>query len=803
MGRNKYKQNTMEFRCKIAKLIYQAEDNDFKIYSATIDTTQYPNVHVHPVYHNITLKGVLPILATDCTYTVKAVEEWDTRRSSYNYKVVNLQADDMTNADDMYTFLKEIINMHEANILYKEYPNIVEMIMNGQDKEVDLSRLPGIKEKKFARIKEKVVANYGISKLVVEFGSVFPFSILKKLYDEYTTIDGVKQALKKEPYYCLCKLPNIGFVKADELLLKLDQYLKESHAQGKPIPFLLPDNLMESKDRCMACILYLLMQNEMDGNTVMDLKELYIQVQSLAPSCVHHFASALKCSDIMSNKKRNLVCLTNTYNQEKEVAEIICIALHNNPEAFKLDKLFVKNHTRDNYRTVDGCLLSEQQQKALDNLCDYPISILNGYAGSGKSFSTKAIVDMCKENGILYYLVAPTGRAAKILKEYSDSSTSTIHRLLGSPRWNIEEINANVVIVDESSMCDLNTFWHLLKAINFKQTHLLIIGDNAQLPSVGCGNILHDLLVSKVIPTVTLDKIFRYSDGGLMKVATDTRDCLSYLPEDDYDKKEFGSQKDYIFMNVEDESILNKMQATYKKMLIKYGNPLDVQVLTAYRKGDYGSIAINNLLQKIANKKSLNDKNVHRDMKDIAFYEDDIVLQIKNNYNAVRCTKDYDVIQDPYSDNEIEPYERTFIANGEIGTIQKIDSQFVYILFDDVIVRYRTSDLKDIELGYCITIHKCQGGNIKCPLIISPKSHTYMLSSNLLYVALTRTKNQCIHFGNVRTVNRAVRKKNNLQRSTYLSKLLRIYSEHPEKMTSNFTNHNTQDVLVRVDEIFS
>lgn len=794
MGRKKEKQNTIEFRCKISKMVFQADDNDFKIYSATIDTEQYPNVHIHPVFHNVTLKGLLPILARDCTYTVKAIEEWDSRRSSYSYKVVNLQADDMTNADDMYTFLKEIINMREAQTLYKEYPNIVEMIMNGRDKEVDLQRLPGIKEKKFARIREKVIANYGISKLVIEFGSVFPFGVLKKLYDEYVSIDGVKQALKNEPYYALCKLPNIGFVRADELLLKLDQYLKESHAQGKPVPFLLPDNLMESKDRCMACMLYLLMRNEMDGNTVMNLKELYVEVQSLAPSCAHHFSSALKCPEIMSNKKRNLVCLTSTYQQEKEVATMICKALYDNPKAFKLDELFVRNHTRDDYRTVDGCLLSEQQQKALDNLCDYPISILNGYAGSGKSFSTKAIVDMCKENHIWYSLVAPTGRAAKILKEYSSSAASTIHKLLGSPIWTVEEVDANVVIVDESSMCDLNTFWHLLKAIDFGRTHLLIIGDNAQLPSVGCGNILHDLLVSKVIPTVTLDKIFRYSDGGLMKVATDTRDCLSYLPEDDYEKKEFGSQKDYVFINVEDNEILNKMQATYKEMLVKYRNPLDVQVLTAYRKGDYGSIAINNLLQKIANKKSLNDKNAHRTVKDISFYENDIVLQIKNNYNAVRCTPNYDVIYDPYAENEIEPYERVFIANGEIGTIQKIDSQFVYILFDDVIVRYRTSDLKDIELGYCITIHKCQGGNIKCPLIISPKSHTYMLSSNLLYVALTRTKNQCIHFGNVKTINRSVRKKNNLQRSTYLSKLLRTYYEHPEKMVSNFVDNNTQNV---------
>jgi exodeoxyribonuclease V alpha subunit len=347
----------------------------------------------------------------------------------------------------------------------------------------------------------------------------------------------------------------------------------------------------------------------------------------------------------------------------------------------------------------------------------------------------------------------------------------TIHRGLGyipPDEWTYNEENkldCDVLAIDEFSMTDIFLFRHVIDALDFGRTKLLIIGDNAQLPSVSCGNLLHDFMHSNIIPTVTLTKVFRYGEGGLMKVATDVRNCKKYLDKDIMQQCTFfGNNKDYAFINVSSELIVKNVVALYQKLLSQGYKVEDIQVLTAYNKGEYGSIALNNNLQKIANN---NYGTVGLKCGEVTYYEGDLIIQTVNNYKA-----------QIYVDDEwcfgIEDKDETFIANGEIGRILKIGMHDMIIDFDGTKIKYTRDDLQGIKLGYSISIHKSQGGSARIVILLTPQAHTFMLNSNIIYVGLTRMKEKCFHLGNVDTVNAAIKKKENFNRMTFMKELLRI-----------------------------
>ena len=323
-------------------------------------------------------------------------------------------------------------------------------------------------------------------------------------------------------------------------------------------------------------------------------------------------------------------------------------------------------------------------------------------------------------------------------------------------------------------MVDLNLMKHLVDAIDFTKTKLLMIGDNSQLPSVGCGNILHDLMQSEIIPTTTLTKIFRYSDGGLMKVATDVRLCQPYLTKDMKNKATtFGNNKDYTFIDVPDDKIVLNIVALYKKLLSLGKTVNDIQVLTSMKNGSCGTILLNNEIQKVANPNYGSDSHISigNDKTSVTFYKGDLVIQTQNNYKALMVDKNGREI---YPENDMYDDEpmTAFIANGEIGTIKEVYSSYIIIDFDGILIKYFKNDMADINLGYAITVYKSQGGSCNTIILATPKSHSFMLNSNLIYVGLTRMKKQCFHLGNINTVSSSIIKKANLNRNTFMQRLL-------------------------------
>ena len=747
----------VKFKCYVVRKTY--DGGDFKIYAVDVDKNKYPDIKFTK-YGNVTLTGEMHELGVGSNYEVAAIEQLS--KYGYGYKVTNIKRDRPTNAEETYVFVREILTENQADVLCKVYPDIVDRVINNRLDDIDLNKTPGIKEYTFDVIKNKIVENFCLAEIVTEFQGMLTLSMVKKLHEKYSSVQMIKQKMREDPYKCLCGLARVGFKTADSILLELERESLESIKNGKKPIIEFNCDLKTSKQRCLSCVLYLLEENENNGHTVMDIVDLRNQCMKLTPACSDLFVDCIKHESIIYDRDTMNVALKSTYDTEQCIANAIIEGLRQNTKwNFNIEK----------YRTVNnGCELSTEQIKILDYICKYNICILNGSGGTGKTFSTQSVIQMLKDNNKSYELFSPTGKAAKVLSENTGEQASTIHRGLGympPDKWGYneaEKMMCDVLIVDEFSMVDLRLFKHIIDAIDFKRTKLLMIGDNAQLPSVSCGNLLHDFMQSKLIPTVTLTKVFRYGEGGLMKVATDVRQCKTYLEDVNKQCTYFGDNKDYAFINVGSSTIVKNLIALYQKLLSsgKY-NVDDIQVLTSYKKGDYGQIVINNQLQKIANK-NYGSQDFMK-VGDITYYKDDIIIQNTNNYHA-RIFYEDDFIPDDMP-------KETFIANGETGKIKKIDQNKVIIEFDDVLVEYDRSAMQMCGLGYCITIHKSQGSSIKVVLLITPAAHTYMLNSNLIYVGLTRMKERCFHFGDTTTVNRAIKKKANLSRNTFMQKLLK------------------------------
>ena len=759
----------VEFTGTVVRQIWEDASSGYRIFATDVNSDEISRLGLKRTpYGNVAIQGNLHELGVGLDYQIKAEET--NGKNGYSYKVINISRNRPKNAEDMYLFLKEILTPEQARVMWEAYPDIVQRVIDGKTEDIDLSKTCGIKEARFEVIKRKIIENYALAEMVIEFKGLLSMAMIQKLYNTYSSVKALKIKLKEDPYACLTRISGIGFKTADNIALELEK--------EKVLDF--GYDLKTSKQRCLAACVYLLEDNEIQGNTRLDLRELRQQILKLTPACANKFVEALKDNSIYYDKDKLVVALRRTYDTELYIASELIDASAETSNQWNVDT--------SQYKFVDGCELSEEQQQVNKLLCKNQVVILAGFAGSGKSYSTQSVLSMCKDNGKSYLCLSSTGKAAKVLTEYIGEEAKTVHRGLGYPdfesyngwHYNLEnKVPHDLIIIDEFSMVDIYLFEHIIDAIDFSRTKLLLVGDPAQCSSVGAGNALYDMIESDKIAKVILSKIFRYSDGGLMTVATDVRNGKPFLKNDIGTMTTFGKNKDYTFIKCEDKDIIKNTLGLYKKLLSKEwqeskGLSLDVsdiQVLTAKNVGAYGTIALNNELQKIANKNYGSTK--YFKVGDVVFYEGDLVMQNQNNYKAEVYADDM-VLEDPF-DNFGEPL-KTLIANGETAVIKEINSQLQYLILDfcGTEVRYYRNDMQNISLGYAITGHKSQGSGIKIPIIVEPRSHIFMDTSNLLYVMLTRTKLMCFHLGLPETVNMVIKKKENLKRNTFMQEFLKL-----------------------------
>ena len=400
--------------------------------------------------------------------------------------------------------------------------------------------------------------------------------------------------------------------------------------------------------------------------------------------------------------------------------------------------------------------------------------VITGGPGTGKTTIIKFIIELYKKENKKVVLCAPTGRAAKRMSETTGEDATTIHRLLclgkveeslGMERvdYAIEPIDTDVLIIDEMSMVDVFLMNYILKGL-YMGTKLVLVGDVNQLPSVGPGNVLKDIINSETVKTIELNEIFRQAaKSQIITNAHKVNNGENFLEVPKEELKE--KLQDFYFLN---EPTQNKMLEDVISLctgrLKKFGNYdffRDIQVLTPTKKGKLGTKELNIELQNALNP-SLNEKNNIKEIPqkkhgDRVFLEGDRVMQVKNNYDIY------------WEKNHKE--DGTGIFNGELGTIKKIDdvTKQIEIKFDDEKTAwYEYSELEQLEHSYSITIHKSQGSEFDVVIMCLPQAAPMLLTRNLLYTGITRAKKLLIVLGTKKVLEYMIQNTETKKRNTRL-----------------------------------
>ena len=724
----------------------------YKIYSVKFidgDEEIIPNLFMGK-YKVYSVAGDIPDLAIGQEYN-STVRRKHSQKYGFSYEPVTLEFSNATTPEEISrAFLNSIISPERAETLMENYPNIVDKIMKDDTDDIDFTKLKGIGEKSFKNIANKVKERYDMINVMAYFKGAISMSIVNKLQSEYNTLHSIKRNLEDDPYKALCKLTGVGFKKADEIIQKLEK--EEILTNLYPV--------ISSKERLYACLEYALLQNESNGHTLMSILDLRKLCMKETPEAMEHFTECLNNprKSLYIDKDLKLIGLSNTHNKELYILDAIR-ELNKKPVFWKGDK--------EKYRNICGYPLSDEQLEPIDMMCNNNIGILTGYAGTGKTSCLKALIEMCDNMEKRYVLCSPTGKAAKVLANATNRSASTIHIALGYKvddkgigyfEYNkSNKLEADLVVVDEVSMLGVHLANSLFEAIDTERTKILLIGDEGQLRSIEPMDLLHDILDKSLAPSCRLTKVYRYNDGGLSKICTDVRNGQPYM--EDCPKKICtveGVNKDFVQYAVEDIKIPNRVEYIFDNLL-KSGIPVDdIAILTSQNKGDYGTVAINNRIQKLYQK---DYKGASYKVGNIAYLKGDKVIHCRNNYSM-----ELSPLDERYDEEEDATVA---IMNGTTGIVVDVDNEYVDVEYPDGIVRYTKDTIQDLNLGYCITIHKSQGSTFKEVIVVLPKAHVYQFSRQLIYTAYSRTSKRCFSVGNVRYVNMGIKKKSALSRNTW------------------------------------
>ena len=592
-----------------------------------------------------------------------------------------------------------------------------------------LQAVRGISKKIIERIENSWQDQKVVRSLIM---FLHPYGVSSKMavriYKEYGV--DAERKITENPYCLAMDIKGIGFLTADAIAMRFG-FAKDSLHRAK------------------AALLYAMLKCTEEGH-------IYYPKSLLIKKLEEDFeipeTKVIQALSELSAMKKGIVCeehnaeegiFLHTYHMyEKNIAHYIHKLL-NSPRSLKEEIL--KNNV---YSVLQesAITLSAEQQYAVEQAVCNKIMVLTGGPGTGKTTITNCIIRIFEKETNNILLAAPTGRAAKRISETTKREAKTIHRLL---EYNPQEdafahnesnpLSCKLLIIDECSMIDTMLMYHLLRAIPLGAT-VLFVGDSNQLPSVGAGNILHDIISSNIVPVVQLTTIFRQAKESRI-ICNAHRIYKGEMPEIIHTKE----LSDFYFIPAKDPETVAQQVVDYVTSHIprRFGfHPMrDIQVLSPIIKGSTGVQALNTLLQK-----SLNPKKEHIQKGDIFFHLDDKVMQVKNNYD-----KD--------------------VFNGDIGYICYINpkERELTIRFDDKNVLYTFEELHEIIPAYSISIHKSQGSEYPAVVIPLTMQHYVMLQRNLIYTAITRGKELVVIVGDPKAIAVAVANSAVCKRYTRLS----------------------------------
>lgn len=618
-----------------------------------------------------------------------------------------------------------------------------------------LAQIKGISKDKAIEMSESFIENWEVWQIVgfLEKFGLGPESA-KKVYN-LLGINAIEE-IEANPYILIDISRGVDFKQIDDMAIKIG--IKR-----------------ENSKRIQSGIKYALIKITYNGHCCTlkeNLKEYVKQLLGVSDEIIEQEIINLKVNNdivIEDREGEEWVYLFTYYKTEEKIAERI-IKLNNAKNIKKVSN--IEKELKQIEEKTD-ILLSEKQKEAIKAINDNNVVIITGGPGTGKTTIIKSIIEIYKQKKYKIVLCAPTGRAAKRMTETTGEEASTLHRLLEIGKVDEESlikkdteyqgapIDGDIIIVDETSMVDMFVMSYLLDCI-YLGTKLILVGDSDQLPSVGPGSVLKDLINSKKLVTVHLDKVFRQAAKSKIIVnAHRVNNGKNFINKDD-EELEKDSKQDFFFIKENNqEKILEQVLSLCNGRLKKFGDYdffESIQVLTPTKKGLLGTKELNKALQ--------NELNPHREGEaekssmGAIFRIGDRVMQIKNNYDMYWEKRDGDILETGNG-----------VFNGETGTITNINDKEknIRVKFDDEkICWYEYNDLEQIEHSYCITIHKAQGSEFDVVIMIIPQTAPMLLTRNLLYTGLTRAKKMLIVIGNPNIVDFMIKNIDSKKRNTGL-----------------------------------
>lgn len=549
--------------------------------------------------------------------------------------------------------------------------------------------------------------------------------------------------LRSDPYSIVRLVPGFGFKRVDLIARQKMGAPKEHPGRIRACVIFCVEDALDQGDCWMK---YEQLVDKANTLLVMDCLDSRERIEKALDGLID--ANELSC---YTADNRFLVAMPEIRGMEEELAQVFRRGAQPNPCFSGLDDDAVRKTISSAASGLNRC-----QYKAVATALTHSISLVTGGAGSGKTYTISALVGICQEHNHSVVLAAPTGKAAKRMEEVVGIEAMTIHRLLVYDGRSFERsadrpIDTDVLIVDEVSMVDVPLAWHLFKAIDLERTAVALVGDHNQLPPVGPGNILRDLIRSKAIPTVILEDIIR--QAGILK-----ENSIAILKGEVRKTSEEVIDGRRAWYVVDQFTDAGKAQdfvlELFDKVLserLGFNVINDVQVLTPTHKGPLGAAELNIRLQRLVQKK-LWDVDVFppQPARRPDFLLHDKVMQTKNNYE-------------------------TEVMNGAVGTVVDVaEDGTLTINFEDTLVEMASdsADLKNLQLAYALTIHKSQGSEFPCSIVIVHKSHSFMHHRNLLYTGVTRASKSAIIVGDRWGIANCAKKRQVDKRNTFLSILL-------------------------------
>ncbi|WP_260858021.1 ATP-dependent RecD-like DNA helicase [Bacillus sp. FJAT-22090] len=757
-----------ELEVSIQRQVYYDESKMFGIFAC--DTVEYNREVVKNKYGNFSIQGNTRPLTEGEKYTIKFEGAYSHPKYGEYYKIIEVEMDKLDTLDAQDKFLKEVISEKHFNVLKKTYPHekLVDFIL--ADK-VNVQLTKGIKQPTLNKIKQNIQDNMKLANLIAKLSELdISTSKLYKILEHFQTPDVALTAIETEIYQ-LCDIKTFGFKTVDEIAMR----------RG---------DSPESKKRIEACIKYQLKQDTNEGHT-WSVKSLLLtecsDLLNLPMGLVESTLANMHKAIVFQND--NQVALASIRKLEYEVFN----HLKRISENYTPPKIENIEHKLKETEEYQGFEFTDEQRKAIIEGSQYGVMILNGVAGSGKSANVKGLIDSLGTSN--YMTCALSGKAVNVLSQRGIEA-STIHRMLGFQDGAFifnehSPLPYSVVVIDEVSMINVQLIHSVISAVP-NGAKLIIVGDSGQLPAIGYGDVLRDLLATSLFPKFELTKVHRQAaKSGILSLANSIRNGNQVFNYDTAGQETFGELQDQTVIAYHNkESIINdllEISKAYKSRIYTPEDLYEFQVIVANR--ERGSLSVKNLnieLQAIFN--DMNKTSLNRNGYD--YREGDKIITQGNAYKKLKFhdTHEYhskmaqaSFMEDDEAEYFLKPY-RFDLFNGTLGYIDSFDktNKLVFIRLDgyDGVVALNETELDKIEMAYAATVHKLQGSSIKNVIFALDYGAYKLLSKQLVYTAMTRTSLKGVALVENNALYAAIKNDASGMRRTFLGEIINSQSQH-------------------------